>query len=214
MTPSPIIVGEWNPLAWTCPGASPDIPEFPGSDVLEDGDECTTFIGGEEGLLIPGFQSAESAYISETWEEANNREASDGIFVPLAAIPDELRDILHDVCQMLIDISRLRTNLYGEEGGGESAQAQQLIELSDQLFRQEGKRDIRLYPNPAKNQLTIHAGRSNFEVQVCDVFGNKVFQKTFSEKLEIDISGWERGVYLFKITNQLSGDVRAVKGMV
>lgn len=62
-----------------------------------------------------------------------------------------------------------------------------------------------MYPNPAKNSLTIVSSISPVEqVEVYSVLGKRVLNFNFSENLQkekININSLQSGVYLVKINN-------------
>lgn len=69
---------------------------------------------------------------------------------------------------------------------------------------------FKLYPNPAKNLVNIEFGLQNKEttrVQVIDGTGRIIWQKIINpttevQNLQIDISGWAIGPYLFQVENR------------
>jgi len=59
---------------------------------------------------------------------------------------------------------------------------------------------IKLYPNPTDGMLYVH-GINNFDVQVFDIAGTKVLQKT-QQKNSINISSLAAGMYLVSLSNK------------
>lgn len=62
-----------------------------------------------------------------------------------------------------------------------------------------------VYPNPNKGQFTIELTSTDAEstIEIYDVMGKKVWSKISSaNKLEIDISGQPKGIYLVKVVNE------------
>lgn len=63
---------------------------------------------------------------------------------------------------------------------------------------------VRVFPNPAAQQVTIQLGPTvgtNASLQVVDVLGRQVYQTQFSDTQQaiISLSGWAKGTYLYDI---------------
>ncbi|MEZ5197728.1 MAG: T9SS type A sorting domain-containing protein [Bacteroidales bacterium] len=70
--------------------------------------------------------------------------------------------------------------------------------------------DFLLYPDPAKNRLTISSSaiKSNAELSIFNLNGKKVFEKQIRNKeTQIDISSLPRGVYFVRLQNQNTVEV-------
>ena len=70
-------------------------------------------------------------------------------------------------------------------------------------FEQVG--NITLYPNPSNSILNIHVQTTgaNGTIEVYNILGKKVIsQELVSEATKIDVSGWNSGVYLVKISSE------------
>jgi hypothetical protein len=63
--------------------------------------------------------------------------------------------------------------------------------------------DIRLYPNPISNLLTIEINNTeiaNYEVHICDITGKSMYTRLLSEKKHtINTSSFSKGVYFVKL---------------
>ena len=70
---------------------------------------------------------------------------------------------------------------------------------------------IFVYPNPAKDQLTLDLGTNNLKnasVKVLDLLGKTLtHQKVSSNKTTISLNGLRQGIYLVKFTNNLGSKV-------
>ncbi|MCZ4317750.1 T9SS type A sorting domain-containing protein [Aequorivita viscosa] len=74
--------------------------------------------------------------------------------------------------------------------------------------------DFLLYPNPAKEQITIALNdvSSNYEVTIFNVLGKKVYASEIQKDGQIDVSGLASGTYLVKLnSDNKSSVVRFVK---
>ena len=72
-----------------------------------------------------------------------------------------------------------------------------------------------LYPNPAKNQITISKYTANDQIHVMDLLG-KYYQlpnqeHTLNKTLTLDISSLSTGIYLLKICNQYTNSFQTLK---
>ena len=64
--------------------------------------------------------------------------------------------------------------------------------------------NFNLYPNPAKNKLTINSKNEPLkQIEVFNVLGQRIINLNFSSSLSenIDISSLNTGMYLVKINN-------------
>lgn len=74
---------------------------------------------------------------------------------------------------------------------------------------------IFLYPNPAKNQITISKYTANDQIEVMDLLG-KYYQlpnleNTLNKTLTLDVSNLSTGIYLVKIRNQYTNSFQMLK---
>lgn len=62
--------------------------------------------------------------------------------------------------------------------------------------------EVDVFPNPATHRAYFQLPRGATEIMVFDSLGVKVFhaETGFSDSFSIDVSGWEPGVYFFRIT--------------
>ena len=72
-----------------------------------------------------------------------------------------------------------------------------------------------LYPNPAKNQITISKYTANDQIEVMDLLG-KYYQlpnkeHTLYKTLTLDVSSLSTGIYLLKIRNQYTNSFQTLK---
>ncbi|MDX8337562.1 T9SS type A sorting domain-containing protein [Draconibacterium sp. IB214405] len=67
---------------------------------------------------------------------------------------------------------------------------------------QTASREFQIYPNPAKENLTVSCKTTGeYNVKLLDIAGKPVMQGTFSNTTEINTSGYTKGLYLVKIEN-------------
>ena len=74
---------------------------------------------------------------------------------------------------------------------------------------------IFVYPNPARNQITISKYTANDQIEVMDLLG-KYYQlsnqeNTLDETLTLDVSSLSKGIYLVKIRNSYTNSFQTLK---
>ena len=69
-------------------------------------------------------------------------------------------------------------------------------------------KDVSIFPNPTSGQLTLEYSRlnsDNVEMNVYDLSGNLLMKKPIirgvNQRIEIDISGFESGIYFINFTD-------------
>ncbi|MGB0403429.1 MAG: T9SS type A sorting domain-containing protein [Salibacteraceae bacterium] len=63
---------------------------------------------------------------------------------------------------------------------------------------------VLVYPNPVSQSLTVESLEGDSHVDIYNMLGNKVYQGTGNESSQIDMSSFENGIYILKITNSNS----------
>ena len=62
--------------------------------------------------------------------------------------------------------------------------------------------EIKIYPNPVKDQLTIqHAGLKIKEIKIFDAIGKKVFEETDLKTETINLQSFKKGIYFVEIND-------------
>ncbi|TDU39710.1 putative secreted protein (Por secretion system target) [Gelidibacter sediminis] len=85
--------------------------------------------------------------------------------------------------------------------------------LNTYILDQDGEvlTDFKMTPNPAssKFQLILPKGITNVKLEIFDVLGNKIISKPLSKlSSTIDISKWNDGVYLVKISSDNGNHIK------
>lgn len=74
--------------------------------------------------------------------------------------------------------------------------------------------NVKIYPNPTKNLLTIDMGNTSFKnthLQVTDLLGKTLYQQNITAtKTSLSLANYSRGIYLVKINSQSGGKVYKV----
>ena len=72
---------------------------------------------------------------------------------------------------------------------------------------------LTVYPNPANDALWVQNSTmvDNGAITIYDLLGREVFQDTFTtDKKQINISSFSRGVYLIKVSSNNSETIKKV----
>ena len=70
-------------------------------------------------------------------------------------------------------------------------------------LNQQIKSAIKIYPNPATDQLFIETSlEGNFEIEIFDARGKKIFNQSANSNITIPINNFSKGIYFLKITNE------------
>jgi hypothetical protein len=85
---------------------------------------------------------------------------------------------------------------------GQSSRSNPTAETADRI--------IKLYPNPAQSYITIDLQKSSqkgLSIQVYNFLGKKMYEgQNITEKLTIDLSEFNRGIYIYHLRD-LSGKI-------
>jgi hypothetical protein len=82
----------------------------------------------------------------------------------------------------------------------------------DLLSVTELSAETKLYPNPTSGTFTVE-GLNVAKVEVYNLVGQKVFEQQGNKVVNIDASGWNKGLYLLNITNE-NGSIETKKLVV
>lgn len=90
-----------------------------------------------------------------------------------------------------------------ENNCGKTTVITKLVYVSNSLSISENNgKDFQIYPNPTSNRLMITGNEIIESIEIFDLIGNKVMQKTCNGKcLEIDLGFLSSGVYLMKMNS-------------
>ena len=59
--------------------------------------------------------------------------------------------------------------------------------------------DWHIFPNPARERVTLRLPKSASYVRITDAFGRGVFAGELDREQEIDVSAWPRGTYIANV---------------
>jgi len=69
--------------------------------------------------------------------------------------------------------------------------------------------DVKIYPNPAQNQLFVEQASGNAHMTICSINGQRLIEKSLSgEKSQVEIGFLASGVYFLKLVQNGSSEVR------
>ncbi|MBI4930637.1 MAG: T9SS type A sorting domain-containing protein [Bacteroidetes bacterium] len=85
--------------------------------------------------------------------------------------------------------------------------ARHIVKWSGNLCPNSGVNEItgqikfKVFPNPAKNNITIETEENkNFIARITNPLGQKVAEKKFEKRIEVDVSGFGKGLFLVEVT--------------
>lgn len=69
------------------------------------------------------------------------------------------------------------------------------LSTKEQIF----KKKVLVYPNPVEKELFIKIEIGNYEFQIYDLLGKKVYSKIIKGNDQLNLTGFKKGIYLLKI---------------
>jgi len=66
----------------------------------------------------------------------------------------------------------------------------------------EGKQDIVFYPNPSNSVVKIKGLDQLDVLRITDIFGRLITEQSVNKNVQIDVSGYESGLYIFELKQQ------------
>ncbi|MFM7467178.1 MAG: CotH kinase family protein, partial [Crocinitomicaceae bacterium] len=66
----------------------------------------------------------------------------------------------------------------------------------------EGKQDIVFYPNPSNSVVKIKGLDQSDVLRITDIFGRLITEQSVNKNVQIDVSGYESGLYIFELKQQ------------
>ena len=67
--------------------------------------------------------------------------------------------------------------------------------------------DIKMYPNPASAFINLETGQGNVDVLVMDAVGRALFSARLTEKLQVPVNAWAKGIYFVQLSDSEGGKV-------
>ena len=159
--------------------------------------------------LYDTYWDAYDAYLQETHNGASDRALSDSLFFEIASIPDSLGQSYILKCQQLIHFARSRVDSlssplnYIHDGKN---QAENRI-----LPKREG---LIVFPNPAKNEVTVRLRPGHYDLRVFNAYGVQVFKTIASADVRIEIEDWPQGLYFVEVMDVLKKEKNGVKVII
>lgn len=85
------------------------------------------------------------------------------------------------------------------------------IDLATTIKEEKNGRLIHAYPNPVRNKMTIKVNdRFESTIRLYNQKGMMVFKLTFYDKVEIDVSKFEKGIYFLSSNNQNENNYKKI----
>jgi hypothetical protein len=98
----------------------------------------------------------------------------------------------------------INCNLVNDKGEGTILNDDGSFAVANQDANQENEiiskeSDLKVFPNPAQNNVTVVGLLMNDEIQIFDCLGRELYnRKVFDNQIQIDISGFEKGFYFIE----------------
>lgn len=109
-----------------------------------------------------------------------------------------------------MDGNQFRCLAYADGCPNVSNAGKLIIKRTSIEYITNAKKEIEVWPNPAKDFITVTTHRSSSyeqeEMIICNIFGQVIFENKFSsQKLQIDVSAFPVGMYLIKLNGVYTG---------
>ncbi len=177
-------------------------PVFP--EIEDEEEECSGDEGSVGFELSDNLLNAEIAFASESSELSDNRGESHDLHFEIADIPSDVSEVFPELCKTFIKIAQARIGYEGNTSG-------KLFSNTPSVKDVTYTKDDLGYPNPVSDIYTIPLAEGLHQIQLFDLYGKLLFETKAEEKGEIDMSTLQEGVYLIRVENTRTGDMKSGK---
>ena len=153
-------------------------------------------MGGTNYLLHQQFMEAYEEFRRDSLDISRTR------YLPIAAIPDQIRSQASVVCKQYIDVSRVMANIKSDPRSNTASNRswEDLSHLwSANAIAPVGLKHpttFNVYPNPATNQLILDLENQDYEVRFIDPLGRIQYSGIENGETMMEIENWPSGLYL------------------
>jgi len=191
-----------------CPQVEIPIPEYTYEEDLIDEILCsvTSTTNNQPYWIFDNFLTAENLF-AEEGEEYNIAEAeSTNAFLPTAMIANSQMTNLSSWCKTMVRIARSRIGYQAPvlNPNGNS---------NGTRFKETSKNQLG-YPNPTEDTYTIPLEEGLNNLKMFDLFGKLIFEGDYDASVEMDMTPYEKGIYLIQIENYKTGAVETGKVVI
>ena len=156
-------------------------------------------MGGTDYLLHQQFMEAYEEFRRGSLDSSRTR------YLPIAAIPNQIRSQASVVCKQYIDVSRVMANIKSDprsntarNRSGEdfahlwSTKAIVTAEVKDPT-------SFNVYPNPATDNLVLDLEDGDYEIRFIDPLGRIQYSGMANGKTMMEVNNWPNGLYLIEV---------------
>ncbi len=131
----------------------------------------------------------------------NNLVAAQNLLNPVAEIPQSIRDTASPAVNHFIAVSRALTLRNGVQSRSKSSSGW-LPEAIVGIAKPQNM--LVLSPNPANEQFDISLPRGDYDIQVFDALGKRIFTKNTEGVTTVDVRSWHNGIYIVNLLDKVS----------
>jgi O-glycosyl hydrolase len=165
----------------------------------------------ENGVYVGGFISEdESKIILQVFNEGEEKDFS--MDIPIGAISVERILTTNNASEEFISLGTQEINYYDRYFTTTLPELSltsfvfnidESLSNSSNYLANNNLLEVRLYPNPSEDKINIlFTDYSTYSLNIFDLKGQKIMQKTiFDNEASIDISEFQKGTYLLKISS-------------
>ncbi len=145
-------------------------------------------------------------------------------FMPIAGIPNEIKNSLNGVGKHYVDVARVMVNaLQNSNQAGVNSEdsyndtyGHLWVPGAIQTLPEDLKKDVSftVYPNPANNQVMIEATPNAYELSVYNVLGNPIHRITMDHRISLDVTKWAKGVYTVELKEEGNFKNRMIQKLI
>gem|GEM_PF-2762007 len=163
------------------------------------------------------FYNVHSQYAAAYQDFRNeNITRSKERFMPIAGIPDEVKENLSGVGRHYVDVARVMVNAFRndkeerpDEIKGKRRSIENYTDTYGHLWLSGNKQTIGedltkamnfiVYPNPASDQVIVEAARGSYDLSVYDILGGLVHRTTIDGRTNLEVANWQKGLYTIEL---------------
>jgi hypothetical protein len=176
-----------------CPAFKPN-PKDPNMIDVAAAAQCNTIVkGGVFGEKTPVHAQFRSAYATLLLGKKADVDYASKLFQSIAELPLEKEN---SECNHYITMARAFIDYYPQEGDGE-------IPVRSKI--QKTPSNILIYPNPTSDVLNIRLPKGNFDINITDNQGRKIYETSSEYETIINTNNWSSGIYQVTFKNKTTG---------
>jgi len=222
----------WTPPTQSLPNRFPGPDESNNDDGCPPGQVCVVNPPNDKRVIVEidgNNYNVHSQYAAAYQDFRNeNLEQSRERFLPIAAIPNEIKNNLNGAGNHYIDIARVMVNALQDSNDNDTKaelkSQDNYIDTYGHLWlpgMKEEVQDITLkdlnftvYPNPANDQVVIKAVPGTYELSVYNILGELVHRGTIDHSIYLNVAKWGKGIYTIELKDENNYNNKAVQKLI